>query len=250
MTDKKIALITGGNRGLGFETAKQLGEKGIYVVVGARQLKDAQSAAAKLKELEIQSDGLELDVKVRSQHSAAAQYLKDRFGKLDILVNNAGIMLEGEPLLAAQNPSPVLSVRESDLRETMETNFFSTFFLVKELVPLLMKSEAGRIVNVSSFLGSLTLQSDPKFHAYSVKTFAYNTSKLALNSLTVHLAYELRNTAIKVNAADPGGVQTRMGSKAAPMSVQEGSKTSVQLATLPKDGPSGGFFHLGEALPW
>jgi len=138
MTDKKIALITGGNRGLGFETAKQLGEKGIYVVVGARQLKDAQSAAAKLKELEIQSDGLELDVKVRSQHSAAAQYLKDRFGKLDILVNNAGIMLEGEPLLAAQNPSPVLSVRESDLRETMETNFFSTFFLVKELVPLLM----------------------------------------------------------------------------------------------------------------
>lgn len=250
MKANKVALITGGNRGIGFETAKQLGNQGIYVVIGARNHKDAIVSLDKLKSLGIESDAIVLDINNRSHHTLAANYFKENFGKLDILVNNAGIMLEGEPMEVAMNPSPALKVNESHLRETMETNFFSVLSLTKELAPLILKSDEGRIVNVSSFLGSLTLQSDPNFPGYPVKSFAYNTSKLALNSLTVHLAYELRETSIKVNSANPGWVQTDMGGKSAPMTIEEGAKTSVQLTTLPKDGPTGGFFHLGDKLPW
>lgn len=250
MKEQKIAFITGGNRGIGLETAKQLGKEGVFVVIGTRSLKEGKKAMAELNQDGIKGDAIEFDVNNKSHHLAAATYFKNKLGYLDILVNNAGIMLEGEPTDVAQNPSPVLGVKEDELRKTMETNFFSVFNLVKELSPLLIKSKAGRIVNLSSFLASLTLQSDPKFPAYAIKSFAYNTSKLALNSLTVHLAYELRNTSVKVNSAHPGWVQTSMGGKSAPMAVEDGAKTSVQLALLPKDGPTGGFFHLGEPLPW
>ncbi len=122
--------------------------------------------------------------------------------------------------------------------------------LTQALLPLIRKSPAGRIVNLSSVLGSLTLHSDPKSPIYSMKAFAYDASKTALNAFTVHLAHELRDTAIKVNSAHPGWVKTDMGGKAAPMELAEGGKTSVQLATLADNGPTGGFFHLGEPLPW
>jgi len=118
------------------------------------------------------------------------------------------------------------------------------------LLPLIRKGPAGRIVNVSSILGSLTLHSDPNSPIYEFKTFAYDASKAALNAFTVHLAHELRDNKIKVNSAHPGWVKTEMGGPNAPMEVSEGGKTSAQLATLANDGPSGGFFHLGQPLPW
>ena len=131
-----------------------------------------------------------------------------------------------------------------------ETNFFAPVALTKTLLPLLKKSTAGRIVNLSSILGSLTLHADPKSPIYNAKSFAYDASKTALNAFTIHLAYELRNTKIKVNSAHPGWVKTEMGGDQAPMELSEGSKTSVALATLPDNGPTGGYFHLGKPVPW
>jgi NAD(P)-dependent dehydrogenase (short-subunit alcohol dehydrogenase family) len=136
------------------------------------------------------------------------------------------------------------------LRETFETNFFGTVALTQRLLPLLRKAFAARIVNVSSILGSLTLQSDPSSKIYSHKVFAYDASKTALNAFTVHLAHELRDTPIKVNAAHPGWVRTEMGGEEADLDISEGGKTSAWLATLPADGPTGGYFHLEQRLPW
>jgi NAD(P)-dependent dehydrogenase (short-subunit alcohol dehydrogenase family) len=250
MTSKKIAFITGANRGLGLETAKQLGQQGAYVVLGARDAEEGRAALDGLKKMGIEGDAIEFDLKNPAHHAKAAAYFSEKFGRLDVLINNAAVALEGQPMEVASNPAPVTGVTEDILRETMEVNFFSVFLLTQTLVPLLLKSEAGRIVNVSSFLGSLTLQSDPQFLGYPIKSFAYNTSKTALNSLTVHLAYELRDTPIKVNSANPGWVQTRMGGNEATMTAEDGAKTAVQLALLPADGPTGGFFHAADMLPW
>jgi NAD(P)-dependent dehydrogenase (short-subunit alcohol dehydrogenase family) len=136
------------------------------------------------------------------------------------------------------------------LRETFDTNFFGTVALTQKLLPLIRQSSAGRIVNVSSIMGSLTLHSDPTSPIYSHKVFAYDTSKAALNSFTIHLAHELRDTSIKVSSAHPGWVKTEMGGDGADLEISEGGKTSTWLATLPEDGPTGGYFHLGQRLPW
>jgi NAD(P)-dependent dehydrogenase (short-subunit alcohol dehydrogenase family) len=136
------------------------------------------------------------------------------------------------------------------LHRIFETNFFAQVALTQKLLPLIKKSAAGRIVNLSSILGSLTLHADPKSPIYHAKTFAYDASKTALNAYTVHLAYELRDTKIKVNSAHPGWVKTDMGGPEAPMDLTDGAKTSVALATLGADGPNGGYFHFREALPW
>ena len=136
------------------------------------------------------------------------------------------------------------------LRETFDTNFFGTVALTQTLLPLLRKAPAGRIVNVSSILASLTLHSDPGSAVYPHKVFAYDASKTALNAFTVHLAHELRATPIKVNSAHPGWVKTEMGGEGADLDVSEGGKTSAWLATLPADGPTGGYFHLGQSLMW
>jgi NAD(P)-dependent dehydrogenase (short-subunit alcohol dehydrogenase family) len=136
------------------------------------------------------------------------------------------------------------------LRETFEANFFGTVALTQKLLPLVRRAAAGRIVNVSSILGSLTLHSDPSSPVSGSNMFAYNTSKAALNSFTIHLAHELRNTPIKVNSAHPGWVKTEMGGENAELDVSEGGRTSVRLAILSKDGPTGGYFHLGKQLPW
>ncbi len=138
----------------------------------------------------------------------------------------------------------------SALHKTLETNFFAQVALRQTLLPLIRLSPAGRVVNLSSILGSLTLHSTPGSPIYDAKSFAYDASKTALNAFTVHLAHELRNTSIKVNSAHPGWVKTEMGGENAPMEIVDGAKTSVQLAMLPADGPTGGFFFLGERLPW
>jgi NAD(P)-dependent dehydrogenase (short-subunit alcohol dehydrogenase family) len=246
----KVAFITGANRGLGLETARELGKQGIIVVLGSRDPKKGEAAAAKLRNEGITAENLGFDVINPKDHQKAYDYLAKRYGRLDILVNNAGVLKETQISATGSGPNPVTAVSADTLRETFETNFFAPVALTQKLLPLIAKAPSGRIVNVSSILSSLTLHSDPKSPIYPFKTFAYDASKAALNSFTIHLAYELRDNKIKVNSAHPGWVKTDMGGPNATLEVSEGGKTSAQLATLADDGPSGGFFHLGQPLPW
>jgi NAD(P)-dependent dehydrogenase (short-subunit alcohol dehydrogenase family) len=141
-------------------------------------------------------------------------------------------------------------VPDDVIRKTFDTNFFSAISVTKAFLPLLKKSDAGRIVNVSSILGSLALHASEGSPIYEAKALAYDASKAALNAFTIHLAHELKGTKIKVNSAHPGWVKTDMGTDAAPMDIVDGAKTEVELATLSADGPTGGFFHMGEAISW
>lgn len=240
----KIALITGANRGIGLETARQLARAGdVHVVLSARVPEKAASAAASLRDAGLAVDALALDVTDAESIAAAARAIEARFGRLDILVNNAGISVRaGGPRVSAETMEA--------WRRTFDTNFFGLVAVTQALLPLLRKSAAGRIVNLSSILGSLTLQSDPTSPIYHYKVAAYDVSKTAVNAWTVHLAYELRNTPIKVNAAHPGYVKTDLGGPNATMEVSEGAKTPVALALLGPDGPTGAFLHLGQTLPW
>jgi NAD(P)-dependent dehydrogenase (short-subunit alcohol dehydrogenase family) len=246
----KVAFITGANKGIGLETARGLGQLGIAVVIGSRDEANGRTAVDQLRSEGIeQVESVRFDVTKPEDHQAIARHLEGRYGKLDILVNNAGVLLD-QVEIEKGGSNTTSTVSSEDLRKTFETNFFAVVALTQALLPLIRKSREGRIVNLSSVLGSLTLHSDPKSPIYSMKGFAYDASKTALNAFTVHLAHELKGTAIKVNSAHPGWVKTDMGGSAAPMEVSEGGKTSVQLATLPHDGPTGGYFHLGEPLPW
>lgn len=246
MTDKQIAIVTGAAKGLGFETARQLGELGFFILLGARDAAKASAAAAKLQSAGIEAEGLALDVASSASIQEAAESVAARFGRVDVLVNNAGINLDGEDFSRTVVSEADLQI----LRQTFEANFFGLVETTQKFLPLIRKSPAGRIVNVSSILGSLTLHADPASPIYGSKLFAYNVSKTAVNQFTVHLAYELRDTPVKVNSAHPGWVQTDMGGSAAPMTVQEGAKTMVWLATLGQEGPTGGYFHNGQPLPW
>lgn len=246
--DQKIAFITGGNRGLGFETARQLGQLGIYPVIGARSAAAAQNAVMQLRDGGIDAEAIVFDATIRADRQKAFDFFESKAGRLDILVNNAGVYLEGEPGVRQLYTASTLP--EHVLRDTLETNFFAPVALTQVLLPLIRQSPAGRIVNLSSILGSLTLHSDPGSGIYAVKSAAYDTSKTALNAFTVALAYELKDGPVKVNSAHPGWVQTALGGSAATMRVVDGARTGVMLATLPDDGPNGGFFHLDDVLPW
>ncbi len=244
MQEKKVALITGANKGIGFETARQLGAQGVTILVGARDEKRGAEATATLQAEGVDAQFLHLDMSDAATFANAAKFIEDKFGKLDILINNAGVLLDyGVPISAA----PI-----ANWRATFETNVFAVIELTQALLPLVKKSEAGRIVNLTSILGSLSLNSDPDSPiGPSVPTHtSYNASKAALNMFTVHLATELKDTKIKVNAAHPGWVKTDMGGETAPMELVDGAKTSVALATLDEDGPTGAYIHMGEALPW
>jgi NAD(P)-dependent dehydrogenase (short-subunit alcohol dehydrogenase family) len=243
---KKVALITGANKGIGFETAKQLGEQGITVVVAARDQQKADDAAQKLKAAGIDAYPVVLEITRSSDFPKVYDFLNKTFGKLDILINNAGVSEGGDDWMANTAPT----VTQKQLRDVFDTNFFGLIELTQTLLPLVRKSPAGRIVNLSSILGSLTLHADPTSPIYGSKMVAYNASKAALNSYTIHLAAALKDTPIKVNAAHPGWVKTDMGTSAAPMEIPDGAKTSVRLATLPADGPTGGYFHMDQTLPW
>ena len=239
----KIALISGANKGIGLETARQLGQQGIIVFLGARALAKGQAAADELKQQGIDARAIQFDVLNPADIQTAVAAIEQEFGHLDILINNAGILLE----TLGTNTS--LEISDADLRTTFDTNFFAVIAVTNDFLPLLRKSAAGRIVNVSSIVGSLGIQSDPKAGMNS-KTLAYDASKAALNAYTIHLADALKDTKIKVNSGHPGWVKTDMGTDAAPMDLAYGARTEVYLATLPEDGPTGGFFHLEDPLPW
>jgi NAD(P)-dependent dehydrogenase (short-subunit alcohol dehydrogenase family) len=246
MSEKKIALITGANRGIGFETARQLGQQGIKILLGARNAEKGVEAESILKNEGLDVEFVLLDVDDAKTHEAAAKYIEATYGRLDILINNAGIYID-----ESENGAPVQASKTSSdvFRKTFETNFFNIIGLTQALVPLVKKSDAGRIVFLSSLLGSLTAHSDPDSLIYNWKTPAYNISKTALNGYAVHLAYELRDTPVKVNTAHPGSVLTDMNANGQ-IPVEEGAKTSVSLATLPAEGYTGKFIYLGEELPW
>jgi NAD(P)-dependent dehydrogenase (short-subunit alcohol dehydrogenase family) len=246
-TAKKVAFITGGNRGIGLETARQLGKlDGVKVVIGSRDPAKGQAAAAELRADGADVDVIRFDITKSADYKEAYDYFNKNYGKLDILINNAGVWKEGAP----GSPNNASTVSQAALRETFDTNFFATIELTQLLLPLIKKAPEGRIVNLSSILGSLALHADPNSPIYGAKALAYDASKSALNVFTVHLAAELKETNIKVNSAHPGWVKTEMGTDAAPMEIPDGAKTSVQLATLAADGPTGGYFHMGETLPW
>ncbi len=237
----RVAVVTGANKGIGLEIARQLAREGITVYLGARDEERGRAAAEKLRAEGLDARPLRLDVTDDAIVAAAAAQLERDAGRLDILVNNAGVAIDDGP------PSGVsLDV----LRRTYETNVFGVVRTTQALLPLLRRSPAGRIVNLSSGLGSLARNSDPSWDFASVKYLAYNSSKTAVNAITVQFAYELRNTPIKVNAADPGYVATDMNQHRGVRSVEQGAATPVRLALLPPDGPTGGYFNDEGVVPW
>ena len=240
-TDKKVALITGANRGIGFETARQLGPRGVIIIAAARTKASADETAAKLKTEGIDAYGVQLEVTSDADRKNAAKWIDSQFGRLDILINNAGVGSVG---------MHTIETTDEELQKIFGTNVFGLLAVTREMLPLLKKSPAGRIVNLSSVLGSLTLHADPKSPIAGFKAFAYDASKSALNAFTIHLAAELKGTNIKVNSAHPGWVKTDMGGPSAPLEIVDGAKTSVDLALIGPDGPNGRFIHMGKELPW
>ncbi len=239
----KLALVTGANKGIGLETARQLAKAEVQVIIGARDAAKGAAAAAKLKSEGLDVEAIRLDVNDGASIAAAAKEIAAKYGKLDILINNAGI--------GVQDGSVKVSEQKMDTwRKTFDTNVFGLIEVTQAFLPLLEKSAAGRIVNLSSILGSITLHADPKSPIYNTKIAAYNVSKSAVNAYTVQLAYELRDSNVKVNAVHPGHVKTDMGGSAAPMEIVDGAKSSVAMALIGSDGPNGSYTHMGRTLPW
>jgi NAD(P)-dependent dehydrogenase (short-subunit alcohol dehydrogenase family) len=242
MAGQQIALITGANKGIGFEIARQLSEQGTFVLVGARDEARGQEAAAELTARGLPVAPLPIDVTDPASVARAAQDIEEQHGRLDILVNNAGITgsFRGTPS----------EVTPEQLRQVYATNVFGVVAVTNQLLPLLRGSAAGRIVNMSSGLGSLTLSSDPgsEFAHYNLVT--YQSSKTALNALTVAYAKELLETAIKVNAADPGFTATDLNNHRGYRTVGQAAVIAVRLATLGADGPTGTFQDENGAVPW
>ena len=249
-----IALITGANKGIGFETARRLGELGMTVLVGARDEQRGREAEAALRDGGADARFLPLDVTDDGSIARAAEAIDREFGRLDVLVNNAGTATVSRQRAVASATSL------ADMRAVYDVNVFGLVAVTNAMLPLLRRSPAGRIVNVSSEVGSIGSQSDPASPLYDMPASAqYPSSKAAVNMLTAMYAKELRGTPIKVNAANPGFTDTDFNDHRGIRSVEEGAEPSVHLATLPDDGPSGVLWgHLwlreGEGgygvLPW
>ncbi|MEP7288153.1 MAG: SDR family oxidoreductase [Chloroflexota bacterium] len=240
----KVALITGANKGIGLEIARQLGTQGIVVLVGARDQKRGEEATQALCVEGIDAKFIQLDVTDQKTIDIAAATIEKTYGKLDILINNAAISIN-----AGRVPPSQLDV--TVLRDTYETNVFGLFAVTRAMLPLLKRSEAGRIVNVSSPLGSLGLMSDPNStYSKMPPLLAYCSSKTTVNAITVFFANELRDSNIKINAVSPGYVATDLNNHSGFLTVQQGAVLPVKFATLPSDGPTGGFFEGEATIPW
>jgi NAD(P)-dependent dehydrogenase (short-subunit alcohol dehydrogenase family) len=245
----KIALITGANKGIGFATARRLGEAGAKVIIGARDASKAEQAMRALREDGLDAESVTLDVADRSSVAAAAEALGRRHRRLDILVNNAGVLPEVTQAERVNGPLDL-----DMFRATFETNVFGAVAVTNAFLPLLGVAEAARIVNVSSRMGSLADQSNPESPYYGVVVPAYQTSKAALNSITIALSKSLAGTPIKVNAVCPGWVKTDLGgpqNKAdAPLTADEAARVAVSMALLGDDGPTGTFVDAEGTVDW
>jgi NAD(P)-dependent dehydrogenase (short-subunit alcohol dehydrogenase family) len=241
MNNKSVALVTGANKGIGLEIAKQLATRGYVVLLAARDRSRGEAAAKEVRANAHDVRAITLDVADAVSIAALPRAIEESEGRLDVLVNNAGVFLDMGTMPG--------SLDLTKLRQTFDTNFFGAVAVTQAVLPLLKRSPAGRIVNLSSTLGSLTMTARPNFGLNGIG-LAYQASKTALNMFTVLLAKELKDTTIKVNSVCPGWVRTDMGSAAAPLSVEQGADTPVWLATLPADGPTGGFFHARKPMAW
>ena len=251
MQDKPVALVTGANQGIGLQIAKDLVAHGFIVLVGSRKHERGEAAA---REIGSDARALQLDVTDQASIAAAAERVRNEFGRLDVLVNNAAISNTGlrpgmsiEEYSKSTRPS-VVSLDE--VRTVFETNVFGVLAVTQAMLPLLREAPAARIVNVSSGVGSLTRNSDPAFPYRSIFGPVYPASKTALNAMTLAMAIELEGTRIKVNAACPGFTKTNLNNYAGTQSVEEGAREPVRLALLGPDGPTGTFSNAAGPLPW
>ena len=241
----KTALITGANRGLGFEISKQLAERGMHVFMGCRTKEKAEVAARSLQEKQLHASAVQIDVADANSIERAYNELNSQHDQLDVLVNNAGVLLDFGTVASELNID--------NLRKSFETNFFGAFLVTRTFLPLLKNAPSARIVNMSSDLGSVAAMTDASSEQFGVVAPGYRASKCALNTLTIQFANELAKTNIKVNSASPGVARTDMGGADAPFSIEQGAAPAVWLATLDDNGPSGGFYSQtldGGSHPW
>ncbi|NQX46048.1 SDR family oxidoreductase [Paenibacillus tritici] len=242
MTQPTTVLITGANKGIGYETARQLGALGHRILIGSRDEQRGSEAAAALAQESIDAHFIHIDLQDQDSIAAAAQTIARDYSGLDVLINNAGISLGGG---TAPSQLPM-----SDLRATFETNFFGTLSVTRAMLPLLLQSPAGRIVNMSSGLGSLSFNSDPGHEHAEFNLLAYNSSKAAVNMTTITFAKEFKDTPLKINSGDPGFTATDLNGFTGLRTVEQGAGIAVRLATLDADGPTGGFFDENGEVPW
>jgi NAD(P)-dependent dehydrogenase (short-subunit alcohol dehydrogenase family) len=241
----KVVLITGANKGIGFEVARQLGRAGFTVLLGARDASRGEAAAAKLRAdgSDVRPVVADLDRAAETATALAAQIEKE-FGHLDVLINNAGVF----DLTGSDTPASTVSIE--GMKRTFATNFFGTVEFTQPLLPLLRAADSARIINVSSGLGSMGLNQDAGSPFYPVKPLGYNASKAALNMFTVNLAWELRDTKIKVNSICPGFTATDINGNTGTQTIEEGAVAIVRFAQQPDDSPTGGFFHKDGTYAW
>jgi NAD(P)-dependent dehydrogenase (short-subunit alcohol dehydrogenase family) len=244
----KKVLITGANKSIGFETARQLLQKGYYIYLGSRTLENGQEAVEKLKAEGLDEvEAVQVDVTDLESVKAARAAIGEKTDVLDVLINNAGI--------SGGMPQTPLSAPIEMFKSVYDTNVFGVVRVTQEFVDLLRKSAEPRIVNVSSSVGSLTLNSDPNWAYYGLNAGVYNSSKAALNMYTVKLAYELKDTPFKVNAVDPGYTKTDFNNHSGPGTVEDAAARVVKYAVIGADGPTGKYFSeehtpvTGE-IPW
>ena len=251
MQHKPVALVTGANQGIGLQIAKDLAAQGFAVLVGSRNLERGEAAA---KEVGPDAHALQLDVTDQASIAAAAERIREEFGRLDVLVNNAAISntrmppdMSVEEYSKSTRPS---NVSLDELRAVFETNVFGVVAVTQAMLPLLREAPAARIVNVSSGAGSLTRNSNPAFPYRSIFGPVYPASKTALNAMTLAMAIELETTGIKVNAACPGFTKTNLNNYAGTQTLEEGAREPVRLALIGPDGPTGTFSNAAGPLPW
>ena len=240
--EKRVALVTGASRGIGFEIANKLAAQKITVLIGARKQENGMKAQELLRRREPDVHFILLDVMDVMSIQAAVGRIKDEFRRLDILVNNAGIMIDSE--------TGITELDKTIFQNTLETNALGPLLLSQACLPMMKANKYGRIVNMSSTLGSLTDIASPDSPHAEVQAPAYRLSKTILNGITVLFAAEMRGTNILVNSVCPGWVRTNIGGNQAPLSPEQGADTPVWLATLPDGGPSGGFFRERQPIPW
>ncbi|MFI9754150.1 SDR family oxidoreductase [Streptomyces collinus] len=241
MSEQTIALVTGANKGIGYEIAAGLGALGWRVGVGARDRERRESAVAKLRAAGADAFGVPLDVTDDASAAAAAALVEESAGRLDVLVNNAGITGSVPQMPTAVDPATV--------RTVVETNVIGVIRVTNAMLPLLRRSSSPRIVNMSSGVGSLTRQTTPGIDTGPIAA-AYTPSKTFLNAVTVQYAKELRDTGILINAACPGYCATDLNDFRGVRTPEQGAAVAIRLATLPDGGPSGGFFDDGGEVPW
>jgi len=251
MQDKRVALVTGANQGIGLQVAKDLAAHGFTVLVGSRNLERGEEAS---KTINGDARALQLDVTDQASIDAAAERVRKEFGRLDVLVNNAAISntrlrsgMTVEEYSESTRPS-VVSLEE--VRAVWETNVFGVLAVYQAMLPFLREAPAARIVNVSSGVGSLTRNADPAFPWRSIFGPVYPASKTALNAMTLAMAIELESTGIKVNAACPGYTKTNLNNYSGTQNVEEGAREPVRLALLGPDGPTGTFSNTAGPLAW